>query len=171
LVSVRWHKQHAIPKQDLPPDPRFLQICFASALREAGLRRQLFANALALCRETRGRGIVVSSGARSYMELRGPLDVVNLATLFGLTQQQALAAVTSGPAAVVQRAVARRAYRSTLTLRTRTAEELAAVRRQEQEQRKEQQQQKGNQQADAAQQGAAMQVDAQPLSFAARAGR
>lgn len=24
----------------------------------------------------------------SYMELRGPLDVINLATLFGLTQQQ-----------------------------------------------------------------------------------
>ena len=154
-----------------------MQICFAPALREAGLRRQLFANALALCRETRGRGIVVSSGARSYMELRGPLDVVNLATLFGLTQQQALAAVTSGPAAVVQLAGARRAYRGTLTLRTRTPEELAAVRRQEQEQREEQQQQqqqqqqRGRQQADAAQQGAAMQVDAQPLSFAARAGR
>ena len=27
--------------------------------------------------------------ACSYMELRGPLDVINLATLFGLTQQQA----------------------------------------------------------------------------------
>ncbi|EFN50831.1 hypothetical protein CHLNCDRAFT_14345, partial [Chlorella variabilis] len=91
------------------------EICFAPALREVGLRRQLFANALALCRETRGRGIVVSSGARSYTELRGPLDVANLATLFGLTQQQALAAVTSAPAAVVQRSVARRAYRGTLT--------------------------------------------------------
>lgn len=108
------------------------QICFAPALREAGARRQLFANALALACETRGRGLVVSSGARrsagggsgagmplsarvasmaapcstrvgrlpqlasslssllpcSYMELRGPLDVVNMATLFGLTPQQ-----------------------------------------------------------------------------------
>ncbi|PRW21018.1 ribonuclease P complex subunit [Chlorella sorokiniana] len=57
------------------------EICFAPALREAGARRQLFANALALARETRGRGLVISSGARSYMELRGPLDVINLATL------------------------------------------------------------------------------------------
>ena len=31
--------------------PPLLQICFAPALREAGLRRQLFANALALCRD------------------------------------------------------------------------------------------------------------------------
>lgn len=34
------------------------------------MRRQLFTNAQALCRETRGRGIVVSSCARSAMELR-----------------------------------------------------------------------------------------------------
>lgn len=103
------------------------EICVAPALRDAGQRRQLFANALALCRETRGRGVVVSSGARSYMELRGPLDVANLATLFGLTPQQAAAAVSSAPAAVVARAAARRAYRGTLTLRVRSLEEAAAA--------------------------------------------
>ena len=146
--------------------PHPLQICYAPVLREAGLRRQLFANALALCRETRGRGIVLSSGARSYMELRGPLDVANLATLFGLTQEQALAALTSAPAAAVQRAAARRAYRSTLTVRVRTVEEAAVARQQEQARQQ------------AAQQDERMQVDAgspaaaqQPLSFARAAGR
>lgn len=49
----------------LPTAPH-LQICFAPALREAGARRQLFANALALARETRGRSLVVSSGARRW---------------------------------------------------------------------------------------------------------
>ncbi|KAL4420717.1 hypothetical protein ABPG75_010373 [Micractinium tetrahymenae] len=103
------------------------EICLAPALRDAASRRQLFANALALARETRGRGLVLSSGARSYMELRGPLDVINLATLLGLTPQQAAAAVSSAPAAVVARAAARRAYRGTLTLRVRSAEEAAAA--------------------------------------------
>lgn len=104
-----------------------LQICLAPALRDAASRRQLFANALALARETRGRGLVLSSGARSYMELRGPLDVINLATLLGLTPQQAAAAVTSAPAAAVARAAARRAYRGTLTLRVRSPGEVAAA--------------------------------------------
>lgn len=36
-----------------------------------------------------GKGIVVSSGARSVWEMRAPHDVMNLSMLFGLTQQQA----------------------------------------------------------------------------------
>ena len=111
--------------------------------------------------------MVVSSGARSYMELRGPQDVINLATLFGLTVQQAQAAVTSAPAAVLQRAVARRAYRGTVAaVRLRTAQELAAKRQQLQKQEEEKQhwhrQQQGGQQA--------MDVD-QPLRFVDMAGR
>lgn len=148
--------------------PAALQICFTPALREASLRRQLFANALALCRETRGRGIVVSSGARSYTELRGPLDVANLASLFGLTQQQALATISSSPAAVVERAATRRAYRGTLTVRIRAAEEVAAIRAQQQQEA-----------GEAAQQQQCMDVDPvkkamppfKPTKFAMIAGR
>lgn len=36
-----------------------------------------------------GRGIVLSSGAQSAFELRGPPDAINLATLFGLNHRQA----------------------------------------------------------------------------------
>lgn len=36
-----------------------------------------------------GRGIVLSSGAQSAFELRGPPDVINLATLFGMNHHQA----------------------------------------------------------------------------------
>ena len=36
-----------------------------------------------------GKGIIVSSGARSMWEMRAPHDVINLSTLFGLKQQQA----------------------------------------------------------------------------------
>lgn len=43
---------------------------------------------------TRGRGIILSSGARQAMEVRGPNDVANLATLFGLSLEVAKAAVS-----------------------------------------------------------------------------
>lgn len=41
-----------------------------------------------LTRLTRGRGIVISSGAAEACHLRGPPDVANLATFMGLSQQQ-----------------------------------------------------------------------------------
>ena len=46
-------------------------------------------NAAALARATRGKNIIVSSGARSAFELRSPHDAMNLCTLFGLTMQSA----------------------------------------------------------------------------------
>jgi ribonuclease P/MRP protein subunit RPP1 len=43
---------------------------------------------------TRGHGVVLSSGARQAMELRGPNDVINMGTLFGLSVEFAKAAVS-----------------------------------------------------------------------------
>ncbi len=40
------------------------EVCYAPALREPSARRHLFANAQALVRATRGRNIILSSGAR-----------------------------------------------------------------------------------------------------------
>lgn len=56
----------------------------------------------ALCRAARGRGIIVSSGARSAFELRGPYDVMSLVTLCGLTQQQAKVPLTLSPSTSAQ---------------------------------------------------------------------
>ena len=43
----------------------------------------------ALSRATRGKGIIISSGAKDAFELRGPHDVINIAVMFGLNKQQA----------------------------------------------------------------------------------
>lgn len=43
----------------------------------------------ALTRATRGKGIIISSGAREAFELRGAYDVINIGVLFGLSEQQA----------------------------------------------------------------------------------
>ena len=88
------------------------EICYAAALRDATSRRQLLANAAALVRETRGRGLLVSAGARSLWELRGPHDVANLASaLFGLTQAQARVAVGRNADACIARARQRQAWK------------------------------------------------------------
>lgn len=42
----------------------------------------------------RGRNIIVSSGARRSLELRGPNDAANMSTLFGLNLESAKAAVS-----------------------------------------------------------------------------
>jgi ribonuclease P/MRP protein subunit RPP1 len=97
------------------------ELAFGRALREPAARGQFFANARALCREARGRGVVVASGARAAMELRGPADAANLATFCGLTARQARRALAESPAAVVAHARARRAHRGFLTLKAAAA--------------------------------------------------
>jgi len=54
------------------------EICYAPALRDSSARRNLISNAQQLLRLTRGRNVVLSSGAERPMELRGPHDVANL---------------------------------------------------------------------------------------------
>ncbi len=65
------------------------EICYACCLRDETSRRMLFSNAAALARATRGKNIIISSGARTAFELRSPYDAINLSTLFGLPTGQA----------------------------------------------------------------------------------
>jgi ribonuclease P/MRP protein subunit RPP1 len=57
----------------------------------------LIGNACSLVRATGGRNIIVSSDARVAMEVRGPHDVANLATFFGLNQADARHAISTNP--------------------------------------------------------------------------
>lgn len=85
------------------------ELCYAPALREPAARRQLLANALALTRATGGAGIIVSSGALRAFELRGPFDVANLSTLYGLAPAAAKEAVSLRLHAVLEHARSRKA--------------------------------------------------------------
>ena len=68
-----------------------IEICYAPgiATADAGARRNLISNATQLIRATRGgRGIILSSGAGSALGCRGPWDVINLAAVWGLSQER-----------------------------------------------------------------------------------
>ena len=61
-----------------------MEICYAAGIGDTASRRNIISNAMGLWRGTRGRGLLVSSEARRAAELRGPYDVVNLVTFWGV---------------------------------------------------------------------------------------
>src|SRR5579859_6138153 len=60
-----------------------IEVCYSAGIGDTASRRNIISNATGLLRGTRGRGLLVSSEARRAAELRGPYDVVNLATFWG----------------------------------------------------------------------------------------
>ena len=75
-----------------------MQICHSAALLDVAARRNTMANAQALARAVRGRGIIVASGAHAAFQLRGPGDIANLTYLFGLNDKQAKVRLDQCPA-------------------------------------------------------------------------
>ncbi|KAE8151072.1 RNase P subunit p30-domain-containing protein [Aspergillus avenaceus] len=71
------------------------EICYGPGITGSGTdaRRNLIGNAMALIRATRGRGIIISSEARKALGVRAPWDVINLACVWGLSQERGKEAV------------------------------------------------------------------------------
>lgn len=74
-------------------------------------RQQFISNARALVQGTGGACIVCSSMAHIGFEMRKPYDVVNMATFFGFSEEQAYDCVSKTPLNVVERARARSAFK------------------------------------------------------------
>jgi len=62
----------------------YFEVDFASALRDPTARRYVIQNAIEISRLTRGRGIVMTSGARTVPEVRGPYDLEVFARAVGV---------------------------------------------------------------------------------------
>ena len=94
------------------------EICYSAGLLGGNdARRNLISGASALIRATRGRGIIISSDARNALGLRGPCDLVNLATVWGLKQERGKEAVCEEAAKVVKLARLRReSYRGVVEI-------------------------------------------------------
>jgi ribonuclease P/MRP protein subunit RPP1 len=64
-----------------------IEICYAAGIGDTAARRNIISNAAGLIRATRGRGLLISSEASRTADLRGPFDVINLATFWGMKQE------------------------------------------------------------------------------------
>ncbi|KAI9810700.1 MAG: hypothetical protein M1826_003488 [Phylliscum demangeonii] len=95
-LTVRhpFHFKQSILRAAIKRGVRF-EICYAPAIvsSDAMARRNLISNATQLIRATGGRGIVISSEAKTALGLRAPIDLVNCAAVWGLGSDQGRRAV------------------------------------------------------------------------------
>jgi ribonuclease P/MRP protein subunit RPP1 len=63
-----------------------IELCYSPALlsSDANAKRNTISNATQLIRVSRGRGLIISSEAKSALGVRAPSDVINLASIWGL---------------------------------------------------------------------------------------
>jgi ribonuclease P/MRP protein subunit RPP1 len=94
------------------------EIAYSPALTgDSNSKRNLIAGATSLIRATRGRGVIVSSEAKSALGLRGPHDVMNLCQVWGAEQARGKEALCEEAGKVVRLAeLKRRSYRGVITV-------------------------------------------------------
>ena len=95
------------------------EICYAAGIlaQDSAARRNLISNATQLIRASKGRGIIISSEATKALACRGPWDVVNLAVVWGLSQERGAEAVGKGSRAVVAQAeMKRRSFKGVIDI-------------------------------------------------------
>lgn len=94
------------------------EICYSPGIVGSNdARRNIISNAASLIRATRGRGIILSSEAKTALGLRGPSDVINLAHVWGLSQECGKEAICEETGRVVRlAAVKRSSYRGVVDI-------------------------------------------------------
>jgi len=84
------------------------ELCYSGVLSSSGARRELLSSSRTLVQYLRGRNIILSSNAIALAQLRGPADVINVASALGLNAESALDAVGRNAALVVKHACCRK---------------------------------------------------------------
>ncbi|KAK4175454.1 putative ribonuclease P protein subunit 3 [Triangularia setosa] len=102
------------------------EVCYSQAIQlpssssnpeSARARSTFIGNVQSLVRAIKGRGIVLSSEAKSALGLRGPADVVNLMAVWGLGPEKGFEALGMGArAVVVNEGVRRRGFRGVVDI-------------------------------------------------------
>ncbi|XP_039409652.1 ribonuclease P protein subunit p30 isoform X1 [Corvus cornix cornix] len=73
----------------------YFELLYTPAIKDSTMRRYTISNAISLMQICKGKNVVISSAAERPLELRGPYDVANLGLLFGLSESEAKAAVST----------------------------------------------------------------------------
>jgi ribonuclease P/MRP protein subunit RPP1 len=87
----------------------FFEITYSPMLSpSSGARKEAFANTQLLLEYLRGKRIVLSSGAESFTQIRGPEDVMNLGLVLGIHKQHVHASISENCSLLLKRAIERR---------------------------------------------------------------
>lgn len=81
-----------------------IELCYGQAIlsTDSNAKRNVISNATQLIRVTRGRGLIISSEAKTVLGLRAPSDVMNLASVWGLGMERGKDALTKEPRSIVE---------------------------------------------------------------------
>ncbi|KAF2204600.1 PHP domain-like protein [Delitschia confertaspora ATCC 74209] len=96
-----------------------IELCYSQGVlaSDASARRNLINNVTQLIRVTRGRGLLLSSEARSVLGIRAPSDVINLCSVWGLGKERGKDGITKEPRSVVEFAKLKRtSYRGAINV-------------------------------------------------------
>lgn len=87
-----------------------IELCYAPAVlaHDSVVRRNVISNATQLIRATKGRGIAISSQSDKAVGCRGPADVINLASVWGMGPERGKDALEKGPGTVCATAAMKR---------------------------------------------------------------
>ncbi|XP_017537434.1 ribonuclease P protein subunit p30 [Pygocentrus nattereri] len=77
------------------------EISYTAAIRDSTMKKYTIANAINLMTTCKGKNVIVASGAEAPLEMRGPYDIANLGLVFGLSEGDAKAAVSTNCRSVV----------------------------------------------------------------------
>ncbi|RUS73958.1 hypothetical protein EGW08_018273 [Elysia chlorotica] len=92
------------------------EIVYSPALKDNSVKRNIISNAMSLISVSRGKGVIISSGAEKLIDLRSPWDVVNLGKLFGLNPLQAKDSICKNCRAVLKHAEARKTCKTVVSV-------------------------------------------------------
>ncbi|KNC75592.1 hypothetical protein SARC_11887 [Sphaeroforma arctica JP610] len=86
----------------------YLELSYGPSIRDTNTRRIMIGNAINVVRVTKGKNLLISGEAEHVLELRGPYDMVNFASLYELKQESAHRALSSAGREVLLHAHTRR---------------------------------------------------------------
>ncbi|XP_022187399.1 ribonuclease P protein subunit p30 [Nilaparvata lugens] len=94
----------------------YFELSYGLALNSSTNRRDLIQLSHTLHGVGKSKNIIITSSATSYLQIRGPYEVMNLGLLFGLSQDQAKRAISNLPMDVIKKRDGRRFGKNVVTV-------------------------------------------------------
>ncbi|GMR32121.1 hypothetical protein PMAYCL1PPCAC_02316, partial [Pristionchus mayeri] len=92
------------------------EFCYGEALTDSSTRRQVLSNGRSLLATTKGKKAFFSSGATDIMDIRAPVDAMNLLVLYGVKSGKAKPHLSDFPREILLRAEAKRTLRGAIAV-------------------------------------------------------
>eukprot|EP01130_Rhizamoeba_saxonica_P010680 TRINITY_DN4403_c0_g1_i1.p1 TRINITY_DN4403_c0_g1~~TRINITY_DN4403_c0_g1_i1.p1 ORF type:complete len:147 (-),score=26.11 TRINITY_DN4403_c0_g1_i1:22-462(-) len=105
----------------------YFEIKYSPALTDRFAKRNVIASAQDLVTASRAKNIIISSGCTNPMYLRGPYDVINLGTLFGLAPDRALSTVSKSCRIVLLHSETRKSVKGVFEIENASSDDAMAI--------------------------------------------